>query len=197
MNKEAISLGVLYKNLIGRLKGMVVSPQKEWDDIFSERKTINEVLAQFSFPLLGLYTLSTFIGYLLSHQGLDFGSAVKEAVFTFSSGFFALYVSYFLLVKIISLLGREIEKEKAFQLIAYASGITYLTGSIIALVPETIVVASIINLYIIYLVWLASNVLSSLLQDTRIWFTIIASILILATPVLISRLFVIISNLTV
>ncbi|MBR8536289.1 hypothetical protein KDU71_12025 [Carboxylicivirga sediminis] len=197
MNKETISLGVLYNNLIGRLKGLVVSPQKEWSDIFSERKAINEVLAQFSFPLLGLYTLSTFIGYLLSHQGLDFGSAVKEAVFTFSSSFFGLYVSYFLLVKVGVLLGQEIGKEKAFQLIAYASAITYLTGSIIALVPETIVVASIVNLYIIYLVWLACRVLSTLSQDARIWLTIIASIFILAVPVLISRLFVFISNLTV
>jgi hypothetical protein len=35
MSKEAISLGVLYKNLIGRLKELIIKPQQEWRLIFS------------------------------------------------------------------------------------------------------------------------------------------------------------------
>lgn len=196
MDKEAVSLGVLYKNLIGRLKELIVKPQKEWNLIVIERKTINEVLAQFTFPLLGAYTLTVFIGYLLSHQQLDFGAALKEAVFTFSSCFFGIYVSYFLLVKVFEYAGHEIEKEQVFQLVTYSSGIIYLTGSIVALVPETIVIASIVSLYVVYLIWLASAALK-VKKDNRIWLTVIASILILGIPALISRLFIFISNLTV
>ncbi len=197
MNKEAISLGLLYKNLIGRMKGLIINPQKEWEAIFTERKSINEVLAHFTFPLLGFYTLTLFLAYLLSHQELDFAAALKEAIFTFSSSFFGLYVSYFVLVKLKPILGQEVKKEKMFQLIAYASGITYLTGSVIALVPETIIIASIINLYVIYLVWVASGLTRIGSQDGRIWLSVVSSLLILTIPLLITRLFVFISNLTV
>lgn len=196
MNKETASLGVLYKNLIGRLKELITKPQKEWELIVIERKSINEVLAHYSFPLLGVYTLSVFIGYLLSHQQLDFGASVKAAVFTFSSCFFGLYVSYYLFSKVLGYAGHVMEKEQVFQLVGYSSGFIYLTGSVVALVPETIVIASIINLYVVYLVWLAFAVLK-VKQENRIWLTAIASILILGLPALISRLFIFISNLTV
>ncbi|WP_439183710.1 YIP1 family protein [Carboxylicivirga taeanensis] len=197
MDKEAVSLGLMYKNLIGRLKGLVISPQKEWSLIFSERKTINEVLAQFSFPLLGVYTITIFIGYLLSHQVLDFGTALKQAVFTFSSNFFGLYAGYFILIKLAGLMKSDVEKEKLFHLLAYAAGITYITGSVIALIPETIVIASLVNLYVIYLVWQAVTVMKPETDDSRIGMSIIISLLILVIPALISRLFVFISNLTV
>ncbi len=196
MNKEAISLGVLYKNLIGRLKELVVNPQKEWGVIMTERKTINEVLSQYTFPLLGVYTLTVFIGYLVSHQQLDFGSALKEAVFTFSSCFFGLYVTYYLLNKVLEYTAQEVGKESVFQLVAYSSGVIYLTGSVIALVPETMIIASILNLYVVYLVWLAFGTLK-LKKDNRIWLSVIGSVSILLVPTLISRLFIFISNLTV
>jgi len=115
MSKETISLAVLYKNLIGRLKELIIRPQKEWRVIFSEPKSINEVLAQFSLPLIGFYTSAVFVGYLISHQQLDFESALKEAVFTFSSSFFALYVCYYVLGKVLQLFKHDFEKSQLFQ----------------------------------------------------------------------------------
>ncbi|WP_430816281.1 YIP1 family protein [Carboxylicivirga sp. RSCT41] len=196
MSKEAISLSVLYKNLIGRLKELIINPRKEWEMIFNERKSINEILAQFNFPLIGLYTSAVFVGYLISHQELDFESALKEAVFTFSSYFFGLYLCYYLLVKLLPVVKIDLEKAAVFQLVAYSSGVMYLTGSVAALVPETIVIASIINLYVIYLVWVSVSVLINTAKEQRIWMTFIAGVLILFLPTLIHRLFVYISNLT-
>ncbi|MCT4590009.1 MAG: YIP1 family protein [Carboxylicivirga sp.] len=197
MSKEAISLGVLYKNLIGRLKELIIKPQQEWRLIFSEGKSINEVLTQFSLPLIGIYTLTVFLGYLMSHQELDFESALKEAVFTFSSGFFGLYVCYYFFLKLMAILKKEVKKEEMFQLVAYSSSIMYLSGSVVALIPEAIIIGSIVNLYLVYLVWIGLGALNRMTKDVHVWMTIIFGLIILILPSLIHRLFVFISNLTV
>ncbi|MCG8583006.1 MAG: YIP1 family protein [Bacteroidales bacterium] len=196
MSKETISLSVLYKNLIGRLKELMVNPRKEWEIIFNERKQINEVLAQFSFPLIGLYTSVVFLGYLLSHQELDFESALKEAVFTFSSYFFGLYLCYYLFGKLLSVFNIVIDKVTIFSIVAYSSGVLYLSGSISALVPETIIIASIINLYVVYLIWMALSAIADYAKEQRVWMTFVGSVAVLLMPTLIHRLFVYISNLT-
>ncbi|MCU4155453.1 DUF1282 family protein [Carboxylicivirga sp. A043] len=196
MSKEAISLGVLYKNLIGRLKELIISPRKEWALIIGERKPINEVLAQFNLPLIGLYTSAVFIGYLLSYQELDFQSALKEAVFTFSSYFFGLYLSYYLLNGLLGVFKFDVDKTTVFQLVAYSSSILYLSGTVAALIPETIIIASIINLYVVYLVWMGIALIKDFAKEQRIWMTTVCSVVILVTPMLIHRLFVYISNLT-
>jgi hypothetical protein len=197
MSKEAISLGVLYKNLIGRLKELIIKPQQEWRLIFSEGKSINEVLTQFSLPLIGIYTLTVFLGYLMSHQELDFESALKEAVFTFSSSFFGLYVCYYFFLKLMAILKKEVKKEEMFQLVAYSSSIMYLSGSVVALIPEAIIIGSIVNLYLVYLVWIGLGALNRMTKEVHVWMTIIFGLIILILPSLIHRLFVFISNLTV
>jgi uncharacterized membrane protein YvlD (DUF360 family) len=63
-------------------------------------------------------------------------------------------------------------------------------------VPETIVIASIVNLYVGYLLWMALSVISDLAKEQRIWMTIVGSVVILIMPTLIQRLFIYISNLT-
>ncbi|WP_430809760.1 MULTISPECIES: YIP1 family protein [unclassified Carboxylicivirga] len=197
MDKDSISIGGLYKNLIVRVKGLAVSPQKEWSAILSEGKTLNDVLTNYSLPLIGIYTITVFIGYLMGLQQLDFQLALREAVFTFSSCFFGLYVSYFLLLKALAMMGHALDKIKVFQLVAYSSGVLYITGSLVAIVPETIVIAGIINLYVVYLIWQALHVLKQIASENRIWLSIVIGLVVLLMPSLISRLFMFVSNLTV
>ncbi|WP_289054022.1 YIP1 family protein [Carboxylicivirga marina] len=196
MNKEVVSLSVVYKNLFGRIKELIVNPKKEWELIFAERKSTNDVLAQFTLPLLGLYTTIVFVGYLFSHQELNFEAALKEAVFTFSSHFFGLYVCYYLLVKVLNAFKLGVDKTIIFQLAAYSSGVVYITGSLTAMVSETIVIGSIINFYLVYLLWLAFGVITQVAKEQRVWVTVMSGIMLLVTPMLIYRLFVYISNLT-
>ncbi|TRX63013.1 Yip1 family protein [Carboxylicivirga sp. M1479] len=197
MSKEAIGLGVLYKNLIGRLKELIISPQSEWKIVMEERKTTNDVLSSFSLPLIGFYTAAVFVGYLLSHQELDFQAALKSAAFTFSGFFFGLYLSYYSLFKAFNAFNLSIDKEQVFQLVAFSSCVMYLTGSVIALIPEAIIIGSILNLYVAYLVWLALGHVNNVTKENRVWLTALSSIVILLIPVLIDRLFIFISNLTV
>lgn len=195
-NKEAISAGAMYQNLVGRLKALVLEPRKEWRKIFAENSTNNEVLSHFNIPLIGLYTLAVFIGYLVSHQGLDFERALKNSIFTFASCFFSLFVAYFILQKTLRLFGQVFEKQHVFKLIAVSSVTIYIVGTIVALFPETYFVINLFNLYVFYLVWLAFPELKELKKEAHVWLTLLVGCVILLLPVLIEYLFSFISKIS-
>jgi hypothetical protein len=96
-----------------------------------------------------------------------------------------------------AILKKEVKKEEMFQLVAYSSSIMYLSGSVVALIPEAIIIGSIVNLYLVYLVWIGLGALNRMTKDVHVWMTIIFGLIILILPSLIHRLFVFISNLTV
>ncbi len=192
-NKE-LTLGAMYKHLVIRLRQLITRPKETWKIVFEEKKTINEILSQYSLPLIGISTLAVFIGYLLSHQDIDFQSALKESIFTFASFFFSLYVIYFILNKVMPGHIQDINKENIFKIVALPYAIIYLTGAVIALIPETIVIGHIINLYIVYLIWIAIDILYSNSKDTKVMMTAFISFLILIVPNLILRLFFTISE---
>jgi len=196
INKETVSLVAMYRNLITRLKELIVVPRKEWRVIKEENFSINEVLGQFSLPLIGMYTAAIFIGYLLSHQGFNFEIALKKSVFTFSSYFFGLYLGYFILSKVMVLFHQKMEKEQVFKLVAFPSVIMYLVGTITALFPETYFVGYFVNLYLVYLVWVGIDQIGAPDKEAHVWQTVLFSAVILFVPMLIQKLLVFISEIT-
>ncbi len=197
INKETIGFVAMYRNLITRLKDLMISPRKEWGIIFSEKMSVNEVLGQFSLPLIGVYTAAVFVGYLLSHKGLNFEIALKKAVFTFSSYFFGLYLAYFLLSKAMVLFRQEMEKEMVFKLVAFSSVIMYLVGIITSLFPETYFIGYLVNLYLTYLVWVGIDKTETTTKEGHVWQTVLFSVVVLTIPMFIEKLFVFISELSI
>ena len=192
-----MSFTLMYRNLMSRLKKLIITPQKEWSVIVGENKSVNEVLGQFNLPLIGLYTLAVFIGYLLSHKGLDFEIALKHAAFAFSSYFFGLYIAYFVLSKAMALFHQEMEKEMVFKLVAFSSVVMYLAGTITALFPETFFIGYFISLYLVYLIRVGIAQTDPSTKKVHGWQTVLFSVVILTVPILIEKLFVFISELSV
>jgi len=195
-NKGTISLMGMYRNLITRLKALIITPRKEWEVIGREKMSFNEILGQFNLPLIGFYTAAVFVGYLLSQNGLNFEIALKKAVFTFSSYFFGLYIAYYILLKVMELFRQEVDKGMVFKLVAYPSVVMYLVGIVSALFPETFFIGYVINLYLVYLVWLGIGQTPTSTKEAHVWQTVLFSFVILTIPMLIEKLFVYISELS-
>jgi len=187
MNKEAQTLRVLYKNLFSRLKDLILNPGKAWTSILTEQVQVNDVLAQFSLPLIGAYTAATFIGYLFFHQGLSFDLALRDALFAFSSCFFGLYLAWFLLIKLLPALQLNASKENIFKLVAYPSLVIYLIGTINNLVPQTYFFGF-LHLYAGYIIWEGLGLLIPDNKDSRILLTIVITIAILVLPFVIGKI---------
>ena len=187
MNKETQTLRVLYKNLFSRLRDLIINPGRAWSSILPEQVQVNDVLAQFSLPLIGAYTAATFIGYLIYHQGLSFDHALKHAVFTFSSCFFGLYLAWFILIKLLPALQLRESKENIFKLTAYPSLVIYLLGIINNLFPETYFFGF-LQLYAGYIIWEGLGLLNSNNKDSRLLQTIVITIILLVLPFVIGKI---------
>jgi len=192
LNKQSISFGHMYRNLFNRIKDLLVKPAKAWEIILSERSSINDVLMTFSLPLIGAYSLAIFLGYLFGHQELDFTSALKFAVFIFSACFFGLYMSYFILLKLIPVESMKSDKELAFKMIAYSSLPIYLLGIVTALIPQTFFFFFLV-IYAAYIIWEGLKVLQVDVEK-RGWQTVVVSIMVLLMPYVLHKLLIYLSR---
>ena len=178
--------------MFSRVKDLLIKPAKAWKIILAEKNTVNNILIQFSLPLIGAYSLAVFLGYLFEHQELDFASALKFAVFVFSACFFGLYLGYFLLVKLIPLDGMKEDKELAFKIMAYPSMPIYLMGIITALIPQTLFFFFLV-VYSAFIIWEGLKVLK-IAQEKRGWQTIYVSLMVLLLPYVLHKLLIYLSG---
>lgn len=190
--EETLLFAQMYKNLFARVKGLIVKPAKAWEDILAERSSVNDVLMQFSLPLIGAYSLAEFLGRLFGYRELDFASSLKLAVFVFSACFFGLYLGYFLLLKLITWRGVTNEKEVVFKLMAYPSMPIYLLGIITALIPQTIFFYFLV-MYSVYIVWEGLKAVN-VTPEKRGWQTLTVSMMVLMLPYLLNKLLIYLSQ---
>ncbi|MCU4176416.1 hypothetical protein [Carboxylicivirga sp. N1Y90] len=195
MNNETLTLGEFYKKLFFTIRELVFTPRKAWTIIWSEKTGLNDVLKYFSLPLIGAFTLATFLGYIFNHQGVDFELALKYAIFTFSACFFGLYLAYIVILNVLPFLGLKLEKDDAFKIAAYPSVSIYLVGIVTVLFPETFFL-SFLMLYAAYIVWEAICELGNASKETRFWQTISVSALVLSLPYLVYFLLIRLSGFT-
>ncbi|MCU4163577.1 YIP1 family protein [Carboxylicivirga caseinilyticus] len=182
----------MYKNLFNRVKDLLFKPAKAWEGIVAEQNSINDVLMTFSLPLIGAYSLSIFLGYLLGHQELDFTIATKLAAFTFSACFLGLYLAYFILIKVMPITVLKEDKGLAFKIIAYSSLPIYLLGIITALIPQTIFFFFLV-IYAGYIIWEGLKILN-VESENRGWQTAVLTIMVLVLPYVLHKLLIYLSR---
>ncbi|GAF04153.1 Yip1 family protein [Saccharicrinis fermentans] len=192
--KKQESLGEKYKKLLVRTKNLLIAPKQEWDSIHKEKSDINNILSDYVLPYLATLSLITFISYIASHQGYPFETALKKALSQFASFFFGLYISHFIILKIIPKFTLNTFSNNlkllSFKISAYNSIILYLIVIITSLIPQ-IYFLQFIGIYTIYLVWLATKGMGEFeSRDLRVVFTIIVSLLLMFVPYFISIIFI-------
>lgn len=144
-----ITTSQLYKKLFVRLWRLFVRPVNEWGKIKEEDKLFNPLLADFALPLMGLTTLSTFIGFIINHQGVNLELAMKHATVMFVSLFGGLYLVFFIMGVILSMKG--LKRREVMALSIYSSSLWYVVSFITVLIPELVG----IYLFIIYAAYIA------------------------------------------
>jgi hypothetical protein len=171
----------LYRNLVLRIKNIVLNPQVEWTHIHAQKKTINEVLAEFSLPLIALVTLATFLNYILNHQGVNFELALKQAAVIFTALFGGLYISYLLVKMILPHYQFSGNANYAFRLVGYASGLWYVITLITSIIPELIIL-HLASLYSFYIIWETIDQETGVSQRQKVTITALIGIIIHIIP---------------
>ena len=186
--QENISTLTLYKNLLIRLRNLILRPASEWEKIESEDKKLNNILSEFSLPLIAVATLATFLDYIINYQGFAVELALKQSLATFTSLFGGLYLVYLTLKFLLPYFGIAATNDYSFALAAYSSGLWYLINLISSLIPELLFL-QLFSLYTLYIVWtqLELRVTRGLIigKPQRLLLTVLITIIIHILPYLI------------
>lgn len=170
-----------YKVVLLRLKNLVLSPAKEWEEIKTNVVNNTDSINLFAIPVIGLLSLASFLGVIINNQGINFQYALVEAIVTFTSAYFSIYVATFFIGELSGVLGIAKDRVQIMKFLPYAYSAYYVILLITELIPELFFI-KILVLYTFYLVWEQASVIYSIGENDRVKFTVIYSLVLLFIP---------------
>ena len=137
-----------------RVRNLMLYPDREWKEIATENSRRKTVFIRFVTPLLCLIAIATIIGTWLTtpRELYSVGFVLYMIAILWTSLSVGLYLSAFVITEIMAHQIGSRDHDRAFALMAYASGAAYLTIAIVELFPffsELLVLA----FYSCYLYW--------------------------------------------
>jgi Yip1 domain len=165
-------------NLITRAKGIIASPNHEWDITRSEAPNINQIITGYVIPLAGAAAIAAFIGY--AFIGINvFGYRVGGMNWGLSQAltiFLGALLSVFITSLVIDQLAPSFSSEKNFgrslQLVAYSFTPAWI-GGLLAVIPALAFIGGIFGLYGLYLLYLGLPKLKNTPEDKRVGYFVV------------------------
>ena len=177
----------MFSNIYKRLTGIILKPGETWDDLSRQEEKQEFFLARFIYPLMGIIALAAFLGILFTRKEFDFEVALKitlRTVIAVAGGFFlGAYLLNEVWKGIFSQL-KDIELCRFF--VGYASSLMFVLYIITALLPEFFFL-NIFVLYTVYIIWEGADLFMGVVEDERLKFTVIASLIVILTPFIIEH----------
>lgn len=181
-----------YKEIFKIAILLISSPAKAWEEIRLEEDR-RKVFTAFVYPMIGLCALSVFLGSLFTH-GWGGPESFQIAMRNCCVVAVALFGGYFLAAYIINELGMKMfglsnNMPLVQQFAGYSLVVTFLTNIVTGLLPEFILIAFILQFYIVYVVWMGASILMEVKETQRLKYTLIASLLLIVCPAGIQLIF--------
>ena len=169
---------------------MLSSPAKAWADIVCEDDR-KKVMSEFVYPMIGLCGLSVFIGTFIGNTAGV--SAFQIAMTRCCATFVSLFGGFFLASYLTNLfgknsLGRDDEKELNQQFVGYAMVVTFVLNIISGLFTISLL-HWIFQFYTIFVVYEGARTLMGVDEKKLTHYSLIASLIIIVCPSVISTVF--------
>lgn len=179
----------MIKNIFETVILLITQPSKAWAVLAKREETHQEYLTRFVYPLIGLTTLSAFLGKLHEYNEGGMPFALKESTTVMTTLLGGFYLASFALKQIVTRWFPSIKGDIRFfqRYVGYASCITFLIISVLELIPDFFFV-KVAELYVIYIVWESIGAYVQLDEKKRITFTAVVSALILLSPFIIEKI---------
>ena len=181
-----------YKTILQIALRLISSPARAWEEIRLQADK-RRVFTAFVYPMIGLCGLSVFVGTLLDY-GWGGPESFRVAMTRCCAVAVALFGGYFLAAWLINafrtrFLRLPSDLPGAWQFAGYALVVIFLLRIVIGLLPDFQVIALLLQFYTLYIVWEGSRVLLALPDKDRLRFSLVATVLLLACPLLIEWAF--------
>lgn len=171
-----------YKNLIN----LIISPNKKWGSIISDKSTPEEVTVSLLYPLAGILAIIIFIIEIEFTQQRS-ESGLEKAIQYAAIAFVQFFASYYIIATIVSKIFHKrhnIVKSKIY--IIYILSLTIIFYAIDAILPQYTQYIAPLSLYIIYIAWCGYKHINYDNEKTNSIFVATISAMVLLFPVIIS-----------
>ncbi len=171
---------------------LISSPAKAWEEI-SLHEDKRSVFTAFVYPMIGLCALSVFLGVIF-RMGWSGPESFQTAMTQCCVVAVSLFAGYFLASYIINELGTrfwgfESDLPLIHQFAGYSLVVSFLTSIVLGLFPDFGLLALLFQFYIVYIVWVGAGTLLNTREESRLGFTLVSSVLLIACPAIIEFLF--------
>ncbi|PPD42496.1 MAG: YIP1 family protein [Methylocystis sp.] len=173
------------KSLVSRVKGVILSPQKEWDEIEAEDSTIVDLYRNYIVILAAIPPFASFLGaWLLGSRGLHptFAQGVFRALVQYSLSLPALFIVAFVISMAAPHFDGKTDDRRALMLAAYSYTPTWL-AAFFGLVPG-LRFLDVLGFYGVYVFSLGVTRMMRIPKDNLDVFTLVALFVTVATAAL-------------
>ena len=168
--------------LIDRVKGILLSPNAEWDKIDSETAESQSVITGYVLPLVALAAIAGFIGMSIfgvqvlgaTYRAPFFGG-LTGAIVQIAFGVAFVFVFAFIINALAPTFGAAKNWNQAFKVAAYAPTAAWVAG-ILAIIPMLGVLGIIGGLYSLYLLFVGMPKLMKPPAEKATTYTIVSII---------------------
>ena len=175
----------MYKEIIKLVILIVSQPAKAWEMLSLKENKEEDFLSRFIYPLIGLVTLSAFLGVLFTRKEFDVELALKSSIKTLVSYFGGFYLAAYVLNELwLSMFKRMKDMKQWQRFVGYSSSLVYALSIILMLLPEFFFLRIFI-LYTVYIVWEGSGPYMEVDEPVRLKFVGVVSAVIILAPIVI------------
>lgn len=178
----------MYKEILSWVIAIISQPSKAWLVLAKREDKHEEFLSRFVYPLIGLVTVSAFLGVLFTHKQFDLELALKSSIRTLVSSFGGFYLGAYLMNEIWQGWFKKTKDLKLWlRFIGYSSSLMFALNIVLMLLPEFFFLR-IFLLYTFYIVWNGADSYMGVEEKIRLRFVGLTTAVILVTPVVIENL---------
>jgi hypothetical protein len=178
----------MYNDIFHRLTGLIFKPAETWEKLAHRNEDQEAFLSRFVYPLIGLIALSAFLGVLFTRKEFDFEIALKASIKALISSIGGFFLSVYLINEVRTRFFKRPQDMKLCRYFTgYASSLIFTLNIVLALLPEFFFFHFTV-LYTFYIIWEGTRWFMKLEDNQRLPFSIVASVVIIITPLAIDVL---------
>ena len=186
----------MYKNLFKNALDILVSPSKTWDRLSGDNGGEKKHLTGYFYPLIAMVAFAAFLSPIIKgYEELEFKAIVIIGLQFFIVSLASSYFGFLITAKLLNFsfvrwFGMKSDSRKAERLTVYAST-PVLIVSILTRLLSDFFFMKFLFIYVIVLVWEANSHFYQVEESKRSKFTALASIAILAMPIIVEKVFLV------
>lgn len=167
------------QTLMTRVKGIILSPNSEWQVIDGESTTVAQLYRGYIIPLSAIPPIATFIGMSVFGVSIPFvgtyrvpmGSALTSGIIQYILGLVGIYALALIIDALAPTFAGQKSQIQGLKVVAYSCTAGWLSG-IFALIPGLRLLA-ILGLYGLYLLYLGLPVVMKSPKEKAMGYTVV------------------------